>query len=167
MTDTGKMLQLGFPFQGASQQPVRWSLFGPRVHVELVREPGPEDTVVLRNSADIYAFVKPIESSDRERFISILLSQKYAVIGVEEVSVGSLSQAVVCPREVLKSVVLSSAAAFVVAHNHPSGDPTPSQEDILITRRLREVGDLLGARLLDHVVIGDGRYVSLAEGGYW
>jgi DNA repair protein RadC len=163
----GHKEQRGLTSQGSTPERRR-SLIGPRVYVELVRDPGPAEPVVLSRSADIYAFLKDhIANADRERFLTILLNQKHVVIGVEEVSVGSLTQAIVHPREVFKSIILSSAAAFVVAHNHPSGDPTPSQEDIAITRRLREVADLLGIRLLDHIVIGSSSYISFVEGGYW
>ncbi len=159
--------QLDFALQDATPERRR-PLIGARVYVELVRDPGPAEPVVLRRSADIYAFLKDhIANADRERFLTVLLNQKHVVIGVEEASVGTLTQAIVSMREIFKSIILSSAAAFVVAHNHPSGDPTPSQEDIAITRRLRESAELLGIRFLDHIVIGSSSYISFVEGGYW
>ncbi|MCK6553903.1 DNA repair protein RadC [Candidatus Binatia bacterium] len=124
--------------------------------------------IPFRGSADIYALLREEAATwDRERFITLILDNKHNLIGVEEVSVGTLTAALVHPREVFKALLLANAAAFVVAHNHPSGDPTPSKEDIEITRRLREVADLFGIRMLDHVVIGRDRYVSFVDDGYW
>lgn len=122
----------------------------------------------LRGSADVYAaFRDECSTADREHFWAVLLNVKHRVIGIEEVARGSLSCTIVHPREVYKSALLANAAAIVVVHNHPSGDPTPSAEDIEITRRLREVGELIGIRVLDHIIVGDGRYVSFADDGYF
>lgn len=160
--------QLGLMFHDAAPERPMRSFIRPRVHVELVRDPEPFEPITLRRSSDIYSFLKDeVAVWDRERLLTIMLNQKHVIIGIEEVGVGSLTQTIVHPREVFKALLLSNSAAFVLAHNHPSGDPTPSQEDIAITRRLREVGDLFGIRLLDHIVIGAGSYVSLVEGGYW
>lgn len=102
---------------------------------------------------------------DREHFRIIILNTKNQVMGVELVSVGSLNSTVVHPREVFKTPLKRSAAAIILVHNHPSGDPTPSQEDIDLTRRLVEAGKVLGIGVLDHIIIGDNRYVSLKERG--
>jgi DNA repair protein RadC len=80
---------------------------------------------------------------------------------------GSLTASIVHPRDVFAQVVRHFAAAIVFVHNHPSGSPEPSKENIEITRRLREVGDLIGVRVLDHIIIGKGRYVSFVDDGYW
>ena len=93
------------------------------------------------------------------------LDSKNRLLCLEIVSVGSLNASIVHPREVYKSALLSSAAAIVFVHNHPSGDPTPSREDIELTSRLKQASDLLGIRLLDHVVIGSGRHFSFADSG--
>ena len=92
------------------------------------------------------------------------LDGKNRICCVDEVSVGSLNQSIVHPREVFKTALLSSAAAIIILHNHPSGDPSPSREDIEITRRLKDAGDIIGVRLLDHIVIGD-TYCSFVERG--
>lgn len=102
---------------------------------------------------------------DREHFKVVLLNTKNNVIGINTVSVGSLSASVVHPRELFKQAILKSAAALILAHNHPSGDPTPSREDLEVTKRLVEAGDLLGIQVLDHLIIGNGRYVSLKAQG--
>lgn len=86
------------------------------------------------------------------------------ILCIDRVSVGSLNQSIVHPREVFKSAVYSSAAAIILVHNHPSLDPAPSREDIEITRRLKECGELLGIKLLDHIIVGDS-YVSFVERG--
>ena len=102
---------------------------------------------------------------DREHFVAVLLTTKNQVIDVVTVSIGSLSASLVHPREVLKPAVQASAAAVVVAHNHPTGNPEPSREDLEFTRRLRQCSELLGIRLLDHVIIGDGTFESLQASG--
>ena len=82
-----------------------------------------------------------------------------------QISEGSLNQSIVHPREVFSPAVRESAAAVILVHNHPSGDPTPSREDLEISRRLKEAGELLGIRVLDHIIIGDNTYVSFVERG--
>lgn len=138
--------------------------------VELVREPDreyPGADASLTGSYAAYALLKPLADEDREHFVTVLLDQHHHVTGLHVVSVGSLSASIVHPREVFKVVLLTNAAALILAHNHPSGDPTPSKEDLEITRRLRQGAELLGIRLLDHLVIGRGRYVSFVDDGYW
>jgi len=108
-----------------------------------------------------------LKDSDREHFAALLLDAKNQLIGLTTISVGDLSSALVHPREVFKAAILANAASVILAHNHPSGDPTPSPEDVAVSRRLHEAGEILGIALLDHVVIGDGaRFVSLKEKGY-
>lgn len=101
----------------------------------------------------------------QETFVVLLLDSKHRLMKELTVSVGSLTAAIVHPREVFAPAIKERAAALIALHNHPSGDPTPSAEDFEITRRLKEVGDLVGIRLLDHVVIGAGRFHSFQEGG--
>jgi DNA repair protein RadC len=163
--DDGQQLRL--PFLATARRR-RTPLIPARVRVELVRESEPIEPIALRGSGDVYNLLKDeVASWDRERFLTLLLDNKHVLIGIEEASVGCLTSAVVHPREIFKSIILASAAAFMMVHNHPSGDPTPSKEDIEITRRLREVGELMGVRVLDHIVIGKGRYVSFVDDGYW
>ena len=120
----------------------------------------------VRGPEDAYKLVrKQIENADREHFLVILLSSKNTVLGIETVSVGTLNASVVHPREVLKPAVGNSAAAIVLVHNHPSGVPTPSNEDIAITKRIQKAGEILGIDVLDHVIVGKGTYQSLKELG--
>ena len=122
----------------------------------------------FRGSYDVYAhFRERLASERQEQFFAVLLDNKNRKIRDIRISQGSLTASIVHPREVYLAVIRESAAAVIFVHNHPSGDPTPSKEDIEITRRLREVGDLVGVRVLDHLVIGRGRYVSFVDDGYW
>jgi DNA repair protein RadC len=117
----------------------------------------PQDVVNLLQSE--------LRDTFREHFKSLLLDAKNQVVKVCTVSVGTLDSSLVHPREVFKDAINASAAAIIVAHNHPSGDPAPSAEDRRITQRLFEAGELLGIDLLDSVIIGDGRWVSLKQLG--
>ena len=122
----------------------------------------------FRGSSDVYAhFRERLASEKREHFYAVLLDNKHRKIKDVPVSQGSLTASIVHPRDVFAPVVRESAAAVIFVHNHPSGDPTPSKEDIEITRRLREVGDIMVVRVIDHIVVGNGRYVSFVDDGYW
>ena len=101
-----------------------------------------------------------------EKFIVISLNAKCKIIGEDVVSIGSLTSSIVHPREVYKVAIKRSAYSIIAIHNHPSGDPSPSKEDINITKRLKEAGELIGVPLLDHIVIGDGSYKSFKEESY-
>lgn len=115
---------------------------------------------------DIYRLLRPLlADADREMFYTLLLSTKNHVLEIALVSVGSLSASIVHPREVLKPAIRQSAAAIVVAHNHPSGVPDPSPEDIEFTKRLARCGELMGIRLLDHIIVAGDSFVSLKELG--
>ncbi len=111
----------------------------------------------IATAEDVVALcASQLRGMDREHFWALALNTKNQLIRLVEVSVGSLNASVVHPRELFKDAVRVSAAALVVVHNHPSGDPTPSGADIQLTRRLVKAGDVLGIELLDHVIIGDG-----------
>jgi DNA repair protein RadC len=121
----------------------------------------------VEGPADVARMLMPaLRDADREHFVAVLLTTKNQVIDVVTVSIGSLSASIVHPREVLKPAIQASAAALVVAHNHPTGVPAPSAEDVEFTRRLQRCCDLVGIRLLDHVIVGDGTFESLKEGGH-
>lgn len=103
---------------------------------------------------------------DKEHFSVIMVDSKNKIIGINLVSMGTLNQSLVHPREVFRSALMASANSIFLCHNHPSGDPTPSKEDIAVTKRLVESGKLLGINVLDHIILGDERYSSLRELGY-
>lgn len=120
----------------------------------------------LRTPGDVASHVAQLlapqlEGQEQEQFHTVLLDARHRPIGCSRVSIGTLTASIVHPREVFRAAVRCAAAAVVVAHNHPSGDPEPSAEDLVLTKRLISCGELLGIPLLDHVVLGDGRWVSL------
>lgn len=115
-------------------------------------------------SAAAAVFKQFLEDQDREHFAALLLDRRGKIIGYHTVSIGSLSSSVVHPRETFKMAILASASSIILGHNHPSGDVTPSQEDIGVTNRLIEAGKILGIEVLDHVIIGDGHF-SFKEKG--
>lgn len=119
-------------------------------------------------SAQVYFHYRERLAHERvEYFIAIALDNKHRKIRDIVVGQGSLTASIVHPRDVYARVLRDASAAVIFVHNHPSGDPTPSREDIDITRRLRDVGELIGIRVLDHIVIGRGRYISFVDDGYW
>ncbi len=121
----------------------------------------------ISSSADLYKHFHPLlREVKHELFKVVLLDAKNVVIREVTVSEGSLTLSIVHPREVFALAVRESAAAVILLHNHPSGDPTPSGEDRQLTSRLVEAGRLLGIRVVDHVILGDGRYVSFADEGW-
>jgi len=101
----------------------------------------------------------------KEHFVALHLDGKNRIVCLDRVAIGSLNQCVVHPREIMKAALLSSAAGIILIHNHPTGDPSPSAEDINITNRLKEVGGVIGVPILDHIIIGNGQYVSFTERG--
>lgn len=122
----------------------------------------------VRDAAAVYAHVcGRLPQLDREVFLALLLDGRNRLQAEVRVSEGTLTSALVHPREVFAPAVRAGAAAIILVHNHPSGDPTPSAEDAALTERMRQVGEVVGIRVLDHVVVGQGRYVSLAEERRW
>ena len=122
--------------------------------------------VQFTSSRDVYDLFKFLKDETKEHFLALHLDSKNRIICLDKVSSGSLNASIVHPREVFKTALLSSAAAILLIHNHPSGNPDPSREDIELTTRLKEAGDLLGLRVLDHVIIGEDRYISLSDQGH-
>jgi DNA repair protein RadC len=138
---------------------------------EMAKRYGKEEFVPgqpFRGSADVYGHYRErLADEVVEHFFVILLDNKHRKLRDVLLSLGSLTASIVHPRDVYARIIREAAASVIFVHNHPSGDPTPSAEDLEITRRLREVGDLIGVRVLDHIVIGKGRYVSFVDDGYW
>ncbi len=118
---------------------------------------------LVRGPEQIYDLTRDIRSANREHFVGFYLNARHQVLRRAIISIGSLNASIVHPREVFLSAIALSAASLVLAHNHPSGDPTPSEEDLAITRRLSEAGRLLGIELVDHVVVARDAYVSFRE----
>lgn len=119
-----------------------------------------------RSSRDAFAhFHARLCDYRKEVFLALLLDSKNRLIREVQISEGSLNSSIVHPREVFAPVLRESASAVLFIHNHPSGDPTPSREDVEITERLKHVGEIMGVRVLDHIIIGNGEYTSLADRG--
>ena len=140
----------------------------PRYRVTLVRENrAVPPSSPLTASVTAAAMLRPLFAGlDREQFLVCGLDAKNCIIGVNVVSIGSLNLAIVHPREVFKPLILMNACDWIGAHNHPSGDVAPSQEDRVLTSRLRQGADLLGITLLDHLILTDEHYYSFADQGW-
>ncbi len=123
--------------------------------------PGPS----VASPEEAWCLLADMGSLRKEHFRALYLDARRRLLRTETVSIGTLTSSLVHPREVFQPAVAHSAAAVVVAHNHPSGDPEPSPEDLALTRRLRQSGEILGIEVLDHLVVGRGRFVSLKQRG--
>jgi len=122
---------------------------------------GTAETPAIRGPDDVLAQVHDLTRARREHFVVLLLNARHELQSRETVSIGSLNASIVHPREVFLPAILHSAASVILVHNHPSGDPEPSEEDLSITRRLVEVGELVGIGVLDHVIVASRGTVSL------
>ena len=122
----------------------------------------------VSSSQGVYEFLRDVvdlENRDREVVLVLALNAKGDVIGLNETSVGDLSSAIIHPREVMKFLVSANAAACIFAHNHPSGDARPSNEDLRTTEKLVDVGILMGIKVIDHIIVAHGEYYSMKEHG--
>jgi len=154
---------------GESTEPQTKRIFLKRIEArfksEIVRENAPAwVSKRFTTPQQIFEMFIDLQQEAKEHFIALHLDGKNRISCFDRVSVGSLNQSIVQMRELFKTACLSSAAAILVVHNHPSGDPSPSSEDLSITRRIKEAGDLLGIKLLDHIIIGES-YISFVERG--
>ena len=126
----------------------------------------PEERPIIRCPEDVASLLmEDMRNLDREYFLALLLNTKNQVLAKETISIGTLNASMVHPRELFKIAVKRSAAAMILAHNHPSGDPAPSKEDISLSKRLIEAGEILGIDVLDHIIIGDNKFTSLKSKG--
>lgn len=136
--------------------------FGRRVHMKrshdyfTIRTPDDAATLLMSDMTNL----------KQEHFVVLYMNVKNQVIHRQTIFIGSLTASIVHPREIFREAVKRSAASIICAHNHPSGNPTPSQEDIDVTKRIQQAGILLGIELLDHVIIGDHQFISLKEKGF-
>jgi len=121
--------------------------------------------VSFRSSTDIYRLFKGLASMPVETFLVLHLDGKNRMVGMTTCSIGSMTSSLVHPRDVFRPAIANMTAGLIFIHNHPSGDPAPSEEDIQITKRLCEVGKIVGIRGLDHIIIGKDRYFSFADQG--
>ncbi len=121
--------------------------------------------IQFRCSGDIYRAFKELATMPVESFLVVHLDSKNRMVGMTTCSIGSMTSSLVHPRDIFRPAIANMTAGLIFIHNHPSGDPAPSDEDIQITKRLCEVGKLIGIKCLDHIVIGSGRYFSFADQG--
>ncbi|QDP39444.1 RadC family protein [Radiobacillus deserti] len=153
-------------YQGIGEVPAKRivSAFGLANQIRKFKK---DEEYIVRSPEDAAKYFNDLEGLQQEHFEAIFLNTKNVVIGRKNVFKGSLNASIVHPRETFKEAIRLSAASIIVAHNHPSGNATPSREDIEVTKRLKEVGQVTGIELLDHVIIGtSGKFISLKEKGY-
>jgi DNA repair protein RadC len=160
MSDVREPLKEGSPFESV-----------PLYRVTLVRESTASElpSIPVRKSSEAAAILRPLfVGLDREQFVVLMLDAQHVPVGINVVSIGSLTASIVHPREAFKAAILANASAVVIAHNHPSNSVEPSREDVELTRRLREAGELLGIRVLDSIVLGEGDAIySFVDSGRW
>jgi DNA repair protein RadC len=137
---------------------------GIRCRVCLIRENTSDELIDLYESEDVYELVKEeLVNADREILLSVMLTIKNQLIGVETVNIGSVHATIIRPSDVFKSPLLANAFGIVLAHNHPSGNLDPSRDDIAITKTLVDAGELLGIKVLDHLIISNRGYTSMRD----
>jgi DNA repair protein RadC len=154
--------------EGVQNRSLRFKVIRPVYETLVVNEVASDyvgNKARVTSSGEVFSLFRFLANETKEHFLALHMDSKNRVLCIDQISSGSLNASIVHPREVFKGCLLSSAAAMILLHNHPSGDPTPSREDLELTGRLREAGELLGIRVLDHVIIGSGCYVSLADRG--
>ena len=139
----------------------------PLIRLKMVKELDlPYSGEQLKSPEQVAKFASQVlEGADKEHILVISVSAKCQPLALEIVSIGSLDAAIAVPREIFKHAVMSNAAGILLVHNHPSGDPAPSRADLDFTRRVSQAGDILGIPLIDHIIIGDHRFLSFRQRG--
>jgi DNA repair protein RadC len=125
-----------------------------------------QNSPYIESASDILKIVSHIKNRKREHFVALYLNARHQLIKTYTVSIGSLDASLAHPREVFEPAIRCHASSIIVSHNHPSGDPLPSQQDILLTKRLQHAGELLGIEMLDHIIIAQNGYISMRENKY-
>lgn len=132
--------------------------------VYLVKENADSEVIIISNPSSAYELVRnELVSSDRERFLSIMLNNRKHLIGVETVYIGTVNSVTVSPMDIFKSAILANAVSIIFAHNHPSAGLVPSKQDVELTRVLMEAGRILGIEVLDHLIVSERGYMSIKE----
>ena len=138
------------------------------IRVELVREPVPtySGQISICSATQVLPYLDQIRFADREQFACIHLTARNNPISLEIVSIGSLNSSLVHPREIFKAAIINNAAALILAHNHPSAETNPSRQDLELTKRLSQAGEILGIEVLDHIIVtSSGQFLSMKEAG--
>ena len=138
-----------------------------RIELRLLREKTVPYSGPINSAANVYEMFSRLSNNVQEEIYAIYLDAKNRVVGYYQVAKGSINHAHIKAADVLRPALLTNATSCILVHNHPSGDPEPSREDRLITDVIKKAAELFGITLLDHIVIGDGRFKSLAEEGYF
>ncbi len=136
---------------------------GLEVQIEMVREAPEKLGPTITNPEDVWKLLSSLRKKDREHFVVICLNAKNRVICINTVSIGTLTSSAVCGREVFKPAILANSANIILVHNHPSGEPEPSEDDKKVTKQIAEAGKILGIPVLDHVILGNTSWVSLKD----
>src|SRR5882762_8823635 len=142
---------------------------GPTVRVKLVTAENAAaylPAIAFTSSKDVWDYFSALEDEPREVVIAAYLDNKHHVLSIEEVSRGTLTASLFEPRAILQGALMTNAAALIVLHNHPAGDPKPRAEDISVTKSLKQLTDLLPIRFLDHIIVSKKSYVSLKDSGH-
>jgi len=154
------------PFKGMGSAKIAQLKAAFELSRRFLEKPNERGTQFLSGN-DVYLhYFKRFSNVNKEIFYCALLNAKNRIFRDNRISEGTLTNALIHPREAFREAIKESAASVIFIHNHPSGDPSPSREDILITERLAEAGDIVGIKVLDHVIIGDGQFTSMMEKGY-
>ncbi len=135
----------------------------PQIKLALLREPASEPQPAIRTPEDLEQYLEPMKHLSEEHFVALHLNAKNQVTGYHVVSHGTVSASLVHPREIFKAALLSNACSIVVAHNHPTGSTDPSPEDLATTRQLVAAGEVLGIKILDHLIVSFRRLASIRE----
>jgi len=140
---------------------------GPKATLQFcMKRTGRPPGKIVGNAPEVCALMKPLADSDRESFWALHLDVRNRIVDMDKVAVGNMTGVEVHPTEVFRGAMLTGAQNVILVHNHPSGDPTPSRQDQELTKRFKEIGDLLGIRVLDHIVVGNMGCISLASHGF-
>jgi len=137
-------------------------------HIEykLVRETNPNYARrTFKNASDVVKFFNELQDTSKEKLFSVCLTQTNEIACFDLVSIGSNNQSTADPKEIIKAAILTNASSLIMVHNHPSGDPKPSNNDTIITKTIKEACKIFQINLLDHIIIGNGRYFSYSEAG--
>jgi DNA repair protein RadC len=153
-----------FLFGGNTKLTFNQNYRGIRCRVCLVRENGTDELIDLSGSRDVYELVREeLVNADREMFLSVMLTTKNQLIGVETVGLGSVNACIITAKDLFKSAILANAVSIILCHNHPSGNLEPSPKDIDLTKRLIDAGELLGIKVLDHLIVSNRGYESMRD----
>ena len=163
--DLSKILNAPCTFDGIGKKRSE-KIYVVKEVVRRIMETPESAQLIVHEPEDAYRFLRPrLLHEPKEHFVLVLMNTKNQIIAMPTISIGSLTASVVHPREVFEEAIKYHSASIILAHNHPSGDPSPSREDIAVTRRLVEAGKLMDIPVLDHIIVGSHQFASLKEKG--